>query len=224
MADADALFKNRKVRFDRLLPFGFSDCEQGYRYATALVNNQFEMTVTVTKEGAISTDVIDVLSAEPYVLHRVPGAVGAFVGAVRAEYQDVLAAIVTACFESDVFQSPQAKQIIQYVRETYHDDLQFLWERFSGNAVYRRQDNAKWYAVLLIVPGRKIGRETDDPVDILDLRGIPEDICVLIDGKRYFPGYHMNKKHWFTICLDGSLPTEEILPRIDQSFALAARR
>ncbi len=223
MTDADALFKNRKVRFDRLLPFGFSEGGQGYRYSTALVNNQFEMTVTVTKTGAVSTDVIDVLSTEPYVLHRVSGATGAFVGAVRAEYQDVLVAIATACFESDVFKSHQAKQIIQYVRETYHDDLQFLWTRFPGNAVYRRQDNAKWYAVLLIVPGRKIGLETDDTVDILDLRGIPDDIRALIDGKRYFPGYHMNKKHWFTICLDGSLPTEEIFPRIDTSFALAAR-
>ena len=38
------------------------------------------------------------------------------------------------------------------------------------------------------------------------------------------PGYHMNKKHWFTIRLDGSIPPEEIFPRIDVSFSLAATR
>ncbi|MDR3176713.1 MAG: MmcQ/YjbR family DNA-binding protein [Desulfovibrio sp.] len=51
----------------------------------------------------------------------------------------------------------------------------------------------------------------------------PEEIDTLIDGKRYFPGYHMNKKHWFTICLDGSVSTEEIFCRIDESFALARK-
>ena len=37
------------------------------------------------------------------------------------------------------------------------------------------------------------------------------------------PGYHMNKKHWFTICLDGSIAIEEIFCRIDESFALAKK-
>ena len=34
------------------------------------------------------------------------------------------------------------------------------------------------------------------------------------------PGYHMNKKHWNTICLDGSIPTSEIKSMIDHSFSL----
>jgi len=43
------------------------------------------------------------------------------------------------------------------------------------------------------------------------------------DEKSYFPGYHMNKKHWITICLDGSVPIEEIFCRLDESFAFAAK-
>ena len=34
------------------------------------------------------------------------------------------------------------------------------------------------------------------------------------------PGYHMNKKHWNTICLDGSIPASEIKSMIDHSFGL----
>lgn len=34
------------------------------------------------------------------------------------------------------------------------------------------------------------------------------------------PGYHMNKKHWNTIKLDGSIPEGEIQRMIDHSFAL----
>ena len=34
------------------------------------------------------------------------------------------------------------------------------------------------------------------------------------------PGYHMNKKHWNTVILDGSVPEGEILRMIDMSYAL----
>jgi predicted DNA-binding protein (MmcQ/YjbR family) len=36
------------------------------------------------------------------------------------------------------------------------------------------------------------------------------------------PGYHMNKKHWNTIFLDGSIPDKEIFVWIDLSFDLVA--
>lgn len=34
------------------------------------------------------------------------------------------------------------------------------------------------------------------------------------------PGYHMNKKHWNTIAVDGSIPDKEILKWIDHSYDL----
>ncbi len=33
-------------------------------------------------------------------------------------------------------------------------------------------------------------------------------------------GYHMNKEHWNTIALDGSIPEEELLSWIDESYSL----
>ena len=224
MMDVEAVFKNRKVTLERLLPFGFSENEDSYTYATDIAGGQFEMAVTVSREGAVSAEVIDGLSKERYILHRVPGATGAFVGKIREEYGSVLAAIADACFEPDVFKSESARQVIRYVGEKYGDELQFLWKRFPGNAIFRRQDNAKWYAALLIVPRHKLGLDGEDAVDIIDLRIRPEELGALIDGRRYLPGYHMNKKHWLTICLDGSVPQEEIHRRIDESFALAAKR
>lgn len=32
------------------------------------------------------------------------------------------------------------------------------------------------------------------------------------------PGYHMNKKHWNTVTLDGTIPRNEILKMIDHSY------
>jgi predicted DNA-binding protein (MmcQ/YjbR family) len=34
------------------------------------------------------------------------------------------------------------------------------------------------------------------------------------------PGYHMNKKHWNTIILDGTVPAKKILEWIDDSYNL----
>ena len=53
-----------------------------------------------------------------------------------------------------------------------------------------------------------------DPDEAIDLRDRYEGIE---------PGYHMNKKHWFTILLDGSASIEEITSHIAVSFALAVK-
>ena len=37
------------------------------------------------------------------------------------------------------------------------------------------------------------------------------------------PGYHMNKKHWNTVVMDGSIPTKEILKMIDHSYDLVVK-
>jgi len=53
----------------------------------------------------------------------------------------------------------------------------------------------------------------------------PDEALALRD--RYhsiIPGYHMNKKHWNTLIVDGSLPEEMIEAQIDHSFDLIAER
>jgi predicted DNA-binding protein (MmcQ/YjbR family) len=37
------------------------------------------------------------------------------------------------------------------------------------------------------------------------------------------PGYHMNKKHWNTVFLDGSLPVEEVFAMINESYDLVVK-
>jgi predicted DNA-binding protein (MmcQ/YjbR family) len=38
------------------------------------------------------------------------------------------------------------------------------------------------------------------------------------------PGYHMNKKHWNTIYIDGSIPDKEIFSLIDHSYELVLKK
>ncbi|MFN3793298.1 MAG: MmcQ/YjbR family DNA-binding protein [Chitinophagaceae bacterium] len=38
------------------------------------------------------------------------------------------------------------------------------------------------------------------------------------------PGYHMNKQHWNTIILDGSVPMKLVRELIDHSYELVAKK
>jgi predicted DNA-binding protein (MmcQ/YjbR family) len=42
--------------------------------------------------------------------------------------------------------------------------------------------------------------------------------------KGILPGYHMNKKHWNTIFLDGSVPDAELTDMIDDSYDLVVKK
>lgn len=216
-------FRNKKLNREKLVSFGFEEHNGGYYYYTDLLDGQMRMNITVLYDGNVSTEVIDNNSGEEYILHNIADATGAFVGQVKAEYDAVLEKVSSKCFETDVFKSEQAKRLIQYVREKYGDELEFLWKKFSDNAIWRRKDTNKWYAVLLIVSKRKLGIDSDETVEILDLRIKPENLDEFLDNKKYFAGYHMNKKHWYTICLDDSVSFEEICERVAISYTLALK-
>ena len=53
-----------------------------------------------------------------------------------------------------------------------------------------------------------------DPERALQLRDEYETIL---------PGYHMNKKHWHTLVLDGSLPSHLVGELIDHSYQLVVK-
>ena len=55
----------------------------------------------------------------------------------------------------------------------------------------------------------------------INLKCDPEEAMILRDiFKSVIPGYHMNKEHWNTLILNGSIPREEIERMIDVSYGL----
>jgi len=38
------------------------------------------------------------------------------------------------------------------------------------------------------------------------------------------PGYHMNKKHWITVLMDGTIPDKEIRSWVDDSYQLVVAK
>lgn len=220
---ANFSFKNKTPDFSKLSAYGFVYQEGSYIYTTGIVENQFKMIVSIEPGKDVKTKVLDNDLGDEYILHLTPDAVGSFVGKVRSEYNNVLQDIADKCFISDVFKSEQSRRIIAYLSEKYRNKPEFLWEKFPENAIFRRTDTNKWFAALLTLPKRKLGINSDEIIEILDLRIDPEQIAYTVDNKKYFPGYHMNKKHWITICLDGTVAMDEIFQRIDDSYLLAVK-
>lgn len=218
---ADDLFKSRKPLFEKLTGFGFVCHNETYTYTCPIADNQFHLNVLVDKNGQVRTQVMDADTGEAYTLHLTRHTAGSFVGKVRADYSAVLQAIADTCFEKQVFQSEYAAKITQYISEQYQNRLEYLWEKSPENAIVRRTDNRKWYAVFSRIEKNKIGLAGKEKTEIINLKMQPEDIVQRIDGKKYFSAWHMNKKHWITLCLDGSVDLQEIYRRIDESYRLA---
>lgn len=61
----------------------------------------------------------------------------------------------------------------------------------------------------------------DETPPRINLKGDPNDNEFLRQQfPAVIPGYHMNKRHWNTIILDGSLSDEFILDQIDNSYRI----
>ncbi len=199
-------FRDRAPDFEKLRAYGFRPEDGGLVYRTALMDGQFELAVRVSPEGEVRDLLTDCAFGEPYALHLVEEAEGEFVGRVREAYARALSEIAEACFVRSGFRGAAADALIAYAREHYGEEPEYLWEKFPHYAVLRRGDNRKWYAAILTVERGKVGMAGEGMAEIADVRADPQEILNLVDGKRIFPGWHMNKKHWIALPLDGSLP------------------
>jgi len=64
----------------------------------------------------------------------------------------------------------------------------------------------------------------EDDLARINLKCDPEQALALRDiFESVLPGYHMNKQHWNTVLLDGSVPVGELERMIDHSYALVVK-
>ncbi len=64
-----------------------------------------------------------------------------------------------------------------------------------------------------------------DSFESINLKCLPEDAVQLREQHAAVqPGYHMNKKHWNTVVMDGSIPDRLLKEWIDQSYNLVVKK
>lgn len=215
-------FKNKRYNTKKLAEYGFKLSKRGYLYKTELLDGQFVLNVNIDNDGNLSTETIEKDTGDLYTLHLTYSE-GSFVGQIRDEYNSVLKDIAENCYEMEIFKYEYSYKVIDYIKAKYNDDVEYLWEKFPDNAIARRKDNKKWYLAILTVGKDKLGFDSKENVEVIDLRAKSEEIQSMIKDSSIYPGYHMNKKHWISIILDGSVNLEEIYKRIDESYVLAKK-
>lgn len=223
MRNLENYFKDRKINYDRLVEYGFILKEDNYYYEKIINDGVFKIVIEINKQQKIAK-VIDLLNDQEYNLVDVKGATGNFVGKIKEIYEALINDIIDKCSDVDVFKSKQTIAIINYVKAKYDNDLEFLWKRSPKNAIWRNQNNRKWYGTVLVISKDKLKIESNEMVEILDLRYQKNDIKNIIDNYKIFPGYHMNKDNWITIILDGRVELEEIYQLIDNSYQLSLHK
>lgn len=219
MRSLEKELENKKLELNKLIDYGFKKNNNKYIYTKRLSNDNFLVHIEITDFAKITSKIMDIENKEEYLPVDIKNTTGSFLGKIKEEYENILKDVISICTERDVFKSKQAQSVIKYVKEKYAGNLEFLWEK-SNNAIIRHHDTKKWYLALLTIPREKLGLKSNDLVEIIDLKMPPEEIVKLVDNKKIFPGYHMNKKHWITICLDNTMKDEELFKYIDISYNL----
>ena len=116
------------------------------------------------------------------------------------------------------------EEIIDFIKEEFDITEEHLWLAFPDYIVFRNKKNKKWFAIIMDIEKSKLGLDGEGKVDIIDLKCDPILIGSLLRNKGYLPAYHMSKKSWITVLLDGSVNDAELKDLIYLSYEMIEKK
>jgi predicted DNA-binding protein (MmcQ/YjbR family) len=115
------------------------------------------------------------------------------------------------------------KDLFNYCKESYGTSPDYPFENDFETAVLRHDNSRKWYAIVMNVSRRKFGFDSDEAIDVVNLK-LPTEMFGSfspLDG--VYPAYHMNKLHWISVLLpDASDDVVEFL--VGVSFRTTSKK
>ena len=112
------------------------------------------------------------------------------------------------------------QDVLKWVLDTYGVEPESPWPKYPEDMVLRHVNNKKWFGLLMTVNASVLGLDRDEPVEIMNVKCDPLEIDFLSRQPGFFHGYHMNKNHWLTILLDGTVAMETVCGLIERSYDL----
>ncbi len=112
----------------------------------------------------------------------------------------------------------QADRIALHISERYGCEPEYLWAKYPSYAVFRHPASQKWYALIASVPRNKLGLPGNSEEDVINIKCSPLMIGSLLPEQGFLPAYHMNKNHWISVLLDGSVSDETICSLLELSY------
>ena len=115
-------------------------------------------------------------------------------------------------------------EIYKLIFERYEAEPEFMWKEDPRFGVFRHFDNRKWFAIIMDVKPALLKMSGEETVDIINVKIDPADIYDLLQIDGILPAYHMNKKHWVSVVLDGRVKLTTIIKLLDVSFELTRKK
>ena len=110
----------------------------------------------------------------------------------------------------------------QYILEAFTAEADHPWQRDPDSEVFRHPASRKWFALMMVLPRRRLGLTGESTLTVLNLKGDPLLIGALRQEPGFFPAYHMNREHWLTVALDGTVEDSRIMALLDMSWQATA--
>ena len=101
------------------------------------------------------------------------------------------------------------QQLLEYCLEEYGTVADYPFDDWMESAVLRHAESRKWYGIVMRVSRRKFGIESDEVVDVVNLKLPTEMFGSFGASDGVHPAYHMNKLHWISVLLPDA--TEELI-------------
>lgn len=200
-----------RVQFDKLEPFGFQRQQSKYVYREKVMEDQFEVVIEINAAGQLSSYIWDCEMEEVYTAHLVTAPAGAFVGQVREAYKAVLDKVKENCYIALPFSQAQSNRLAQYIKEQWGDLPDYPFAKLPEYGTFRHPANGKWYALIGQMKRSQLGGSRDQSeVEIINLKVDHREIAEYLSRPGIFPAYHMSKKNWVTIVLDGTVSDEDL--------------
>ena len=93
------------------------------------------------------------------------------------------------------------QQLFEYCLSAYGTSPDYPFDEDFETAVLRHADNRKWYAIVMRVSRRKFGFDSDEVIDVVNLKLPTEMFGSFGADDGVYPAYHMNKLHWISVLL-----------------------
>ena len=93
------------------------------------------------------------------------------------------------------------QQFLEYCLNAYGTSPDYPFDDLLETAVLRHADNRKWYAIVMKVSRRKFGLDSDEVIDVVNLKLPTEMFGSVGAAEGVCPAYHMNKLHWISVLL-----------------------
>ena len=90
---------------------------------------------------------------------------------------------------------------LDYCHNTFNTVADYPFDKDFETAVLRHRDSRKWYAIVMRVSRRKFGFDSDEVIDVVNLKLPIEMFGSFGKDEGVHPAYHMNKLHWISVLL-----------------------